>query len=79
MAFRLVLSFFKAIATLVGEFFKLLNQRQLIDAGKAEEAVKEVKELEKRVEMANRAAVPSVDPIRADRLQKRFDRDSSRK
>lgn len=58
----------------LGEYF---TNRQLMDAGRAEQANEAVKEVQKRVEQAE-AAVATPDPVRDERLRSRFDRASRR-
>ena len=54
-----------------------LTNKQLIDAGKAEQANAEVVEVQKRVEEA-KAAVATPDPVRDERLRRKYDRAASR-
>jgi hypothetical protein len=61
---------------LLGIFASLaafFRDRQLIEAGKAEKTVEEIKEVEARVEKAKSVA-RAVDPERTERLRRRFDR-----
>lgn len=57
----------------LGEYF---TRKQLIDAGKAEQAAAASTEVERRVEEAN-SAIATADPIRTERLRKRFDRNAT--
>jgi len=65
---------------LLRSLFSLLDKiglwfanQQSINAGKAEQAAADAKEVEKRVEAANQA-VATPDPVRDERLRSRFDR-----
>ena len=64
------------IKSLLGLFAALADyfrDRQLIEAGRDQQALEEVKEVEHRVEQA-KAVERSVDPERDKRLRSRFDR-----
>jgi hypothetical protein len=66
----------KALLSLVNLVAAYFTNRQLLDAGKAEQIVKNTVEVEKRVEQAeNAVTVP--DAERDDRLRNRFDRSRS--
>lgn len=52
---------------------KLLADRQLLNAGKADQSAQESKEVLQNVETANRA-ISTDDPVRTERLRNRFDR-----
>lgn len=67
---------FSWLKPLLGIFASLaafFRDRQLIEAGKAEKTVEEIKEVEARVEKAESVA-RAVDPERTERLRRRFDR-----
>ena len=68
-----MLSLLKGFFGLVQQVFRLLADRQLIDAGKAEQGMDDVKAVEKEVAVAE-AVDRAVDPERDKRLRKRFDR-----
>jgi hypothetical protein len=68
----------KAFLSAVGSFFRFLGDRQLLDAGGAKQAQKELKEVEDRVEKAKTASSVS-DPERDVRLRKKYDRAAGRK
>ena len=64
------------IKSLLGLFAALADyfrDRQLIEAGRDQQALEEVKEVEHRVEQA-KAVERSADPERDKRLRSRFDR-----
>lgn len=64
------------IRQLLGLFavvFKLLSDRQLLNAGKSEQAVKDAQEVLDNVEQA-KEAVAAADPVHIERLRDRFDR-----
>ena len=56
---------------------RLLADRQLLDAGKAQQREADLREVVEREDKAE-AAVAVPDPIRNDRLRERFDRSSHR-
>lgn len=66
----------KLLSALFGFFDKIaayFNTKQIKDAGRAEEALKQVSEVEERVEKANNAvSVP--DAVRTERLRNKYDR-----
>jgi hypothetical protein len=65
-----LLSAFFSLLDRIGKYFA---DRQLMDAGRAEQAVEAVHEVETRVEAADRAiAVP--DAARTERLRNKYDR-----
>jgi predicted RecB family endonuclease len=72
---------FKLFSALFGFLERLgayFTNKQLIDAGKAEQANEAVKEVQKRVEKAE-AAVSTPDPVRDERLHSKYDRASRRR
>jgi hypothetical protein len=69
----------KALLGIFAALADWFRDRQLIEAGKAEQAVEAVKEVERRVEQAQEAGavidgVVGGDPARADRLRSKYDR-----
>lgn len=71
--FRLFSTFFGFLERL-GTY---LTNKQLIDAGRAEQANAEIVEVQKRVEEA-KAAVATPDPVRDERLRGKYDRAARR-
>lgn len=65
-----MLKFLFGFLSAVADYFR---NKQLIDAGKAEQEVKDLREVEAHVEQANKA-MSVADPVRDKRLRKRFDR-----
>ena len=66
----------KLLTSLLSVFAAILTwwkQRALIEQGRKEAALDAVKEVEARVEKAE-VAVATPDPVRNERLRKRFDR-----
>lgn len=63
----------KQLLLLLQAVFRLFGDRQLLEAGKAQQREADMKEVEKRVEQANDALV-TPDPVRDERLRNRFDR-----
>ena len=66
----------KLLASLLSVFAAILTwwrERALVEQGRKEAALDAVKEVEARVEKAE-AAVATPDPVRDERLRKRFDR-----
>jgi uncharacterized membrane protein YccC len=66
----------KLLASLLSVLSTILTwwkQKQLIEQGRKEAALDAIKEVEARVEQAE-AAVATADPVRDERLRKRFDR-----
>jgi len=68
------------VIRLLGQLFTLLNAvlrlmqgRQLLEAGKAQQRDADMKETQNRVEKAEEA-VATPDPVRDERLRNRFDR-----
>lgn len=66
----------KLLTSLLSVFAAILTwwrERALVEQGRKEAALDAVKEVEARVEKAE-AAVATPDPVRDERLRKRFDR-----
>lgn len=63
----------KQLLLLLQAVFRLFGDRQLLEAGKAQQREADMKEVEKRVEQAEDALV-TPDPVRDQRLRNRFDR-----
>ena len=63
----------KALLGLLGSIFDLFRDRQLIEAGRAEQAQADQAKVEANVAAAE-AAVATPDPQRDERLRNRFDR-----
>jgi uncharacterized protein YyaL (SSP411 family) len=66
----------KLLASLLSVLSTILTwwkQKQLIEQGRKEAALDAIEEVEVRVEKAE-AAVATADPVRDERLRKRFDR-----
>ena len=66
----------KLLTSLLSVFAAILTwwrERALVEQGRKEAALDAVKEVEARVEKAE-AAVATPDPVRNQRLRKRFDR-----
>jgi hypothetical protein len=66
----------QGIKQLLGLFqaiFRLFGDRQLLEAGKAQQRDADKTEVEERVEQA-KDAVATPDPVRDERLRNRFDR-----
>lgn len=68
-----MLSWLKPLLGIFASLAAFFRDRQLIEAGKAEKTVEEIKEVEARVEKAKSVA-RAVDPERTERLRRRFDR-----
>ena len=68
-----MLSFLRAFFGFLDKLAAYLNSRQLIEAGKAEAAAEQIKEVEANVAKAE-AAVNVPDAERTERLRSRFDR-----
>lgn len=68
-----MLSWLKPLLGIFASLAAFFRDRQLIEAGKAEKTVEEIKEVEARVEKAKSIA-RAVDPERTERLRRRFDR-----
>ena len=66
---KLLASLFSVLATILTWW----KQRALIEQGRKEQALDAIEEIEARVEQAE-AAVATPDPVRNQRLRKRFDR-----
>ena len=63
----------KFLLGLLGALADLFRDKQLIDAGKAEQELSDRKEVDSHVQQAEEAVrVP--DPVRDERLRNRFDR-----
>ena len=63
----------KALLSLLAAVAGFFRDKQLIDAGKAEQTVSAIKEVERHVEQAE-AAARTPDPVRDKRLRDRFNR-----
>lgn len=63
----------KHLLLLLQAVFRLFGDRQLLEAGKAQQREADMKEVEKRVEQA-KDALATPDPVRDERLRNRFDR-----
>ena len=63
----------KQLLGLLQAIFRLFGDRQLLEAGKAQQREADMKEVEERVEQAEDALATS-DPVRVERLRSRFDR-----
>ncbi len=68
-----MIGFLKSLFAAIAGVFKYLGDRQLVEAGKAEQSVEAVKEVEQRVEQAEKA-VTVPDASRTERLRNRFGR-----
>lgn len=73
-----MIAFLSKLFGLLQAVARLFADRQLIQAGRAEEAAAAKQEIERRVEQAE-AAVATPDPARDERLRNRFDRARNRK
>lgn len=71
------MGFVKTLLGLLSALAGFFREKQLIDAGADREIVREVKEVERRVEQAE-AVDRAIDPERDERLRGRFDRDRAR-
>jgi hypothetical protein len=65
----------KQLLLLLQAIFRLFGDRQLLEAGKAQQREADMKEVEERVEQA-KDALATPDPVRDERLRSRFDRSS---
>lgn len=63
----------KQLLLLLQAVFRLFGDRQLLEAGKAQQREADMKEVEERVEQA-KDALATPDPVRDERLRDRFDR-----
>jgi hypothetical protein len=63
----------KQLLLLLQAIFRLFGDRQLLEAGKAQQRDADAKEVIKREEKAEQA-VAIDDPVRTERLRSRFDR-----
>ena len=63
----------KQLLLLLQAVFRLFGDRQLLEAGKAQQRDADKKEVEERVEQAE-DALATPDPVRDERLRDRFDR-----
>ena len=63
----------KQLLGLLQAIFRLFGDRQLLEAGKAQQREADMKEVEERVEQA-KDALATPDPVRDERLRDRFDR-----
>jgi hypothetical protein len=63
----------KQFLLLLQAIFRLFGDRQLLEAGKAQQRDADAKEVIKREEKAEQA-VAIDDPVRTERLRSRFDR-----
>jgi hypothetical protein len=63
----------KQLLLLLQAIFRLFGDRQLLEAGKAQQRDADMKEVEERVEQA-KEALATPDPVRDERLRDRFDR-----
>ena len=70
-----MLQAFSALLSLLNRISAYFLNKQQIDAGKAEQTVAEVKEVQANVQKAQEA-VSTPDPARDERLRERFDRSS---
>lgn len=61
----------QAIFSAIGQLFRYLGDKQLLDAGEAKAAVKAQEQVDENEEIANNAAA---DPAVIDFVQSRFDR-----
>ena len=68
-----MLTLFRQLFGLLQQAFRLFADRQLLDAGKAEQANAAVVEEQAHVVKAEQA-VSVADPVRDERLRSRFDR-----
>ena len=68
-----MLDWLKPLLGIFASLAAFFRDRQLIEAGKTEKTVEEIKEVEARVEKAESVA-RAVDPERTERLRRRFDR-----
>jgi hypothetical protein len=68
-----MLKLLSALFSFIDRIGKFLADRQLLNAGRAEQKVKAMEDVNERIEAAGRA-VADPDPARDDRLRKRFDR-----
>ncbi len=64
---------FASLLSVLSTILTWWKQKQLIEQGRKDAALDAVKEIEARVEKAE-AAVATADPVRNERLRKRFDR-----
>ena len=72
-----MLQFLSAFASIFKAIAEYFQQKQLIDAGKAEETVKQIEVVQEHVEQA-KVVDSTPDPVRDERLQNRFDRSRSK-
>jgi len=71
-----MIGFLRSLFGFLDKLAAYFTARQMIDAGKAEQAVEAIAEQEKRIEQADQAvAVP--DAARTERLRSRLDRSRS--
>lgn len=63
----------KALFGALAAIFDLFRDRQLIEAGRAEQAEADRKQVDRNVAAAEQAAA-TPDPVRDERLRSRFDR-----
>lgn len=63
----------KQLFGLLQAVFRLFADRQLLEAGKAQQREADLQEVQRREEQAEQA-VATPDPIRDERLRSRFDR-----
>jgi hypothetical protein len=71
-----MLSVLRQLFGFLQQAFRMFADRQLLDAGKAEQANAAIIEGQDRVAKAEQA-VSVADPVRDERLRSRFDRSSS--
>jgi uncharacterized membrane protein YccC len=64
---------FASLLSVISTILTWWKQKQLIEQGRKEAALDAIEEVEARVEQAE-AAVANPDPVRDERLRKRFDR-----
>ena len=64
---------FASLLSVISTILTWWKQKQLIEQGRKDAALDAIEEVEVRVEKAE-AAVATADPVRNERLRKRFDR-----
>jgi uncharacterized membrane protein YccC len=64
---------FASLLSVLSTILTWWKQKQLIEQGRKDAALDAIEEVEARVEQAE-AAVATADPVRDERLRKRFDR-----
>lgn len=67
------MQFIRQLLGLFAAVFKLLSDRQLLNAGKAQQSANDLQEVLDHVEQAKEAVV-TADPVHIERLRNRFDR-----